>query len=185
MVRKKSKFDICSQFSYTATLHFFLKHRVAALSFSGLSCCIISQSLGLSLIHSTSPFLIWTVANKMTHLCSHRHTPIPWTNCLSLLYSSENCYRCINFYLSRIPSGDPRSTGPLLSFITMPMAVPATMVTCPPNTITHHSRLHEDKMQDLVWLTRAGLQNNLWSNETHNQIQCNLLCWIIDILSRF
>ncbi len=120
----------------------------------------------------------------MTHLCSHRHRRtqahtdthqfLESTAALRLCYTAVNTVsgcRCINYYSSQTTSGDPRSTGPLLSFITMPMAVPVTMVTCPPNTLTHQNCPHEDKMQGLVWLARAGLQNNLWSNQTHNQIR--------------
>lgn len=149
---------------------------------------IISQSLGLSLSHSLYISLPVSAAMRVdaahtdcsqhndsplltqthTDTSAHKHTLIPW---ISLCYTAVNTvsdYRCINYYSSRIASGDPRR--PLLSFVTMPMAVPVTMVTCPPNTLAHQSCWHEDKTQGLVWLARAGPQDHLWSNQTHNQI---------------
>lgn len=44
-----------------------------------------------------------------------------------------------------------------------------------PSKHTRHSCSHEDKMVGLVWLVRAGLQNKLWSNQTHNQIHAALV----------
>lgn len=40
--------------------------------------------------------------------------------------------------------------------------MPIAMVTCPTNTFIHQRCSHEGKLQGLVWLARAGLQNNLW-----------------------
>lgn len=84
-------------------------------------------------------------------------------------------YRCINYCSSWITSGDPRSTRPPLRF-TMSMAMPVSMVTCPPNTLAHQCCPHEGKLCSLVsrckTQTRMQMQgekivtdiwNTLWS----------------------
>lgn len=71
-------------------------------------------------------------------------------------------YRCINYCSSWIISGDPRSTRPPLRFVTMPMAVPVSMVTCPLNTLAHQCCSHEGKSCSLVSRSRT---------QTHMQMQ--------------
>lgn len=111
---------------------------------------------------------IRTVSNTVTHLSSctetckntHTHTkikksgnPLPGQN--QTAENAASSYRCMNYSSSWITSGDPLSARPLLSFVTMPVAVTVTMVTCPPNIRTHHHCSHSRKLHILVWLNQS------------------------------
>lgn len=112
--------------------------------------------------YNDSPLLTQTQANNY----SFNRLPVsiiqPWIQCPvtgASIIAHPGSHR-----------GDQRSTRSPLSFVTMPMVVSVSMVTCPLNTLTHQCCSHESKLYSLV-------SQELWTAPEQK--------WVIDILNTF